>query len=101
MRTRHALAGGKQASMVTLFYEDAALTESGTLAQEKKLQFKALEKNPSQALLEQVKLCSTMVSAVRVQVGTHHSDPRLINVAGAELPMRDLSDGCRSGVCLS
>ena len=87
--------------MVTLFYEDAALSESEMWLKE--LQFKALEKNAAaKALLEQVKTLlndGLLPHGFRLEHIT--SDHVFVNVGGElELPMRDLSDGCRSAYAL-
>jgi len=99
--TRHALAGGKEASMATLFYEDAALTESELWLKE--LQFKALEKKPeAKALLEQVKsLLNDGLLPHGIRLERITSDHVFVKVGGKlELPIRDLSDGCRGAYAL-
>jgi energy-coupling factor transporter ATP-binding protein EcfA2 len=103
--TRHALAGGKEAAFVTLFFEDAALSESEVWLKE--LQFKALEdpKSDAKQLVGQItsflndgllpnQFLVTRVTSEHVFVRKQMDDE--LPVTGLELPMRDLSDGCRS-----
>jgi predicted ATPase len=102
--TRHALAGGKEAAFVTLFFEDAALSESELWLKE--LQFKALEKNTDAGILvEQIKdflndgllphqFALTKITSEHVFVQKQWNGE--LPTSGIELPMRDLSDGCRS-----
>ena len=102
--TRHALAGGKEAAFVTLFFEDAALSESELWLKE--LQFKALEKNlAAEILVDQIKaflndgllphqFALTKITSEHVFVQKQWDGE--LPTSGIELPMRDLSDGCRS-----
>ena len=95
--TRHALAGGKEASLVTLFYEDAALSESEVWLKE--LQFKELERDPrAKALLAQIKaFLNDGLLPHGFELAKITSDHVFVRSGkNLELPMRDLSDGCRS-----
>ncbi|MCX6904067.1 MAG: AAA family ATPase [Verrucomicrobia bacterium] len=95
--TRHALAGGKEASLVTLFYEDAALSESEVWLKE--LQFKELERDPkAKVLLAQIKAFLNDGLLPRgFELERITSDHVYVRSGKSlELPMRDLSDGCRS-----
>ena len=101
---RYALAGGKLSSCVTLFREDAALSESETwlkLEHARTLEQKNQGQAPS-SLVQQVQeflndgllpegFCIDRVSVDNVYMKTPN---------GGELPMRDLSDGCRSAFAL-
>ena len=95
--TRHALAGGKEASLVTLFYEDAALSESEVWLKE--LQFKELERDPrAKAILAQIKaFLNDGLLPHGFELAKITSDHVFVRSGkNLELPMRDLSDGCRS-----
>lgn len=101
---RYALGRGKLGSCVTLFREDAALSESETwLKQEYARSLEQLNQNRSiSPLVSDVKnflndgllpdgFCIAKVSVDNVYMTTPN---------GGELPMRDLSDGCRSAFAL-
>jgi hypothetical protein len=101
---RYALGGGKLTSCVTLFREDAALSESETwLKQEhaRALEQESQGKQPT-GIVEEVKkflndgLLPNGFQIARVSVdNVYMKTPN-----GGELPMRDLSDGCRSAFAL-
>jgi hypothetical protein len=98
---RHAMAGGKEASLVTLFYEDAALSESEVWLKE--LQFKELEGDKEAgALLAQIKaFLDDRLLPHGFRLHRITSDHVYVTSGnGLELPMRDLSDGCRSAYAL-
>jgi hypothetical protein len=101
---RYALGKGKLASCVTLFREDAALSESETwLKQEhaRALEDRSENRSPSplvddvQAFLNDGLLPEgfriTRITVDHVYMTTPN---------GGELPLRDLSDGCRSAYAL-
>jgi hypothetical protein len=97
---RYAATGGILGRMVTLFREDAALTESEEWL--KKLHSRVLENGDSdpfgyKQLLEEVKAflsAGLLPNGLRIsKITVDHV--MLTNEAGMELPMRDLSDGCR------
>lgn len=101
---RFALAAGKLSSCVTLFREDAALSESEVWL--KREHARALEqkdqKRPPSRLVDDVQdflnagLLPAGFSISRVTVDhVYMSTPN-----GGELPLRDLSDGCRSAYAL-
>ncbi len=101
---RYALGKGKLASCVTLFREDAALTESETwLKQEhaRMLEQISQERLPS-SLVEDVqaflndRLLAEGFQITRITVD--HVYMKTPN--GGDLPLRDLSDGCRSAYAL-
>lgn len=101
---RYSLAQGKVSSCVTLFREDAALTESDTwLKQEhaRALEQRQLNRLPVR-LVENVQaflndgLLPDGFQISRITVDhVYMSTPN-----GGELPLRDLSDGCRSTYAL-
>lgn len=101
---RYALGAGKLASCVTLFREDAALSESETwLKQEhaRSLEQQNQGRSPS-SLVDQVRaflndgLLPSGFFIARVSVDhVYMATPN-----GGELPMRDLSDGCRGAFAL-
>ena len=101
---RYALGSGKLASCVTLFREDAALSESETWLKQEYA--RALEQRSEQrqasTIVEQLQAFLNdgllpkgfgidKISVDQVYVTTPN---------GGELPMRDLSDGCRSTFAL-
>jgi hypothetical protein len=101
---RYSLARGNLASCVTLFREDAALSESETwLKQEysRSLQQKD-QKQPISPLVGHVQdllnegLLPDGFKITRVTV----DDVFMSTPNGGELPLRDLSDGCRSTYAL-
>ena len=101
---RYALGRGKLGSCVTLFREDAALSESETwLKQEyaRALEQKSQERVPS-PLVEEVQAFlndGLLPDGFRIaKVSVDHVYMTTPN--GGELPMRDLSDGCRSAFAL-
>ncbi len=97
---RYALARGKLASCVTLFREDAALSESETWL--KQQYARTLEQishsQPASSMVDQVMeflndgLLPSGFRLTRVSV----DDVYMETPNGGELPLRDLSDGCRS-----
>lgn len=101
---RYTLGQGKLASCVTLFREDAALSESETWLKQEHA--RALEQK------DQGKDASELVERVRefLNDGLMPQGFRVTRVTvdqvfmetpnGGELPMRDLSDGCRSAYAL-
>jgi predicted ATP-binding protein involved in virulence len=101
---RYALGKGKLASCVTLFREDAALSESETwlkqeharaLEQENEGRVSSpLVSNAQQFLNDG--LLPTGFSISRITVDHVY----MLTPNGAELPLRDLSDGCRSAYAL-
>lgn len=101
---RYALGRGKLASCVTLFREDAALSESETwLKQEyaRALEQRSQER-PVSPLVEQVQ---DFLNDGLLPDGFHISKVSVDHVYmttpnGGDLPMRDLSDGCRSAFAL-
>jgi predicted ATPase len=101
---RYALGKGKLASCVTLFREDAALSESETwIKQEhaRALEQRTQQRTPSR-LTEDVQaflndgLLPEGFTITRITVD--HVYMQTPN--GGELPLRDLSDGCRSAYAL-
>jgi energy-coupling factor transporter ATP-binding protein EcfA2 len=101
---RDALGSGKRASCVTLFREDAALSESETwIKQEyaRELEQKSQGRIPS-TLVEQVQTFlndGLLPKGFRIaKVSVDHVYMTTPN--GGDLPMRDLSDGCRSAFAL-
>jgi len=106
---RYALGKGKLASCVTLFREDAALSESETWLKQEHA--RALEER-SQHQFQSTLLPSTLVEDVQqflndglLPEGFHISRITVDHVYmttpnGGELPLRDLSDGCRSAYAL-
>jgi len=101
---RYALGHGKLACCVTLFREDAALSESEIwLRQEhaRALEQRSQER-PESNLVEQVQellndgLLPEGFKISRVSV----DDVSVSTPNGGDLPMRDLSDGCRSAFAL-
>ena len=101
---RYALAKGKLSSCVTLFREDAALSESETwLKQEHARSLEdASQGRPASTLVENVQgflndgflpdgFRITRITVDHVFMATPN---------GGDLPMRDLSDGCRSAYAL-
>lgn len=101
---RYALGRGKLASCVTLFREDAALSESETwLKQEfaRTLEQKS-ENRTASPIVEQVQaflndgLLPEGFRIAKVSVDQVY----MTTPNGGELPMRDLSDGCRSAFAL-
>lgn len=101
---RYALGSGKLASCVTLFREDAALSESETwLKQEHARSLEQQNQNrPTSNLVENVQqflnngLLPNGVRISRITVDQVYME----TPNGGELPMRDLSDGCRSAFAL-
>ena len=97
---RYSVSGGVVSHMVTLFREDAALSESEEWL--KKLYSRVLEKNSETSehhiLLDGVKsFLNTGLLPHNLQISKVTVDHVLLeNTEGLELPMRDLSDGCRS-----
>ena len=101
---RYALGKGNLASCVTLFREDAALSESETWLKQEHA--RALEER------SQHQLPSTLVEEVRgflndgllpegFQISRITVDHVYMTTPnGGELPLRDLSDGCRSAYAL-
>ena len=101
---RYALGKGKLASCVTLFREDAALTESETWLKQEHA--RTLEQT------SQFQLPSTIVEDVKAFLNdgllpsgfqiTRITDDHVYMTTpnGGELPLRDLSDGCRSAYAL-
>jgi energy-coupling factor transporter ATP-binding protein EcfA2 len=101
---RYALGRGNLGSCVTLFREDAALSESETwIKQEyaRALEQQSQERTPS-ALVEQVQTFlndGLLPKGFRIaKVSVDHVYMTTPN--GGDLPMRDLSDGCRSAFAL-
>jgi hypothetical protein len=101
---RDALGKGKLASCVTLFREDAALSESETwLKQEhSRLLEQITQGRPQSSLVENVK---TFLNDGLLPEGFQISQISVDQVCmttpnGGELPLRDLSDGCRSAYAL-
>jgi predicted ATPase len=101
---RYALGKGKLASCVTLFREDAALSESETwLKQEhaRSLEEITEHREPS-PLVDYVKeflndsLLPYGFNITRITVDHVY----MTTPTGGELPLRDLSDGCRSAYAL-
>lgn len=101
---RYALGKGKLASCVTLFREDAALSESETwLKQEHSRGLEQVAQGrPASALVESVKTFlndGLLPSGFQIsQVSVDHVFMTTPN--GGVLPLRDLSDGCRSAYAL-
>jgi energy-coupling factor transporter ATP-binding protein EcfA2 len=101
---RYSLARGNLGSCVTLFREDAALSESETwLKQEYSRSLQQKDQNqPVSPLVENVKtllnegLLPDGFKITRVTV----DDVFMSTPNGVELPLRDLSDGCRSTYAL-
>src|ERR1700722_10479693 len=101
---RYALGRGKLASCVTLFREDAALSESETwLKQEHARALEQIsQEGVTSPLIDQVKeflnagLLPSGLRIARVTV----DDVYMTTPIGGALPMRDLSDGCRSAFAL-
>lgn len=97
---RHAVGGGVVSRMVTLFREDAALTESEEWL--KKLHSRVLEQNGTAS--GHGDLLNGVISFLNVGLLPHEMKISKVTVDhiilksldGLELPMRDLSDGCRS-----
>jgi hypothetical protein len=101
---RYALGRGKLASCVTLFREDAALSESETWIKQEYA--RALEQQsqdrPASPL---VKLVQDFLNNDLLPDGFRISKVSVDHVYmttpnGGDLPMRDLSDGCRSAFAL-
>jgi len=101
---RYALAPGKVSSCVTLFREDAALSESETwLRQAHARELEAATRpGPRSGFVERVVqflntgLLPDGLTITRVTV----DDVLVEGPTGGPLPMRDLSDGCRSAFAL-
>lgn len=98
---RDAVRGGRISDFVSLFREDAALSESEEWL--KALQFKALEKDEvSKSFLKSILEFlndgflpgGSRIDEVSSE-GVTVVDPR-----GVRIPMRDMSDGCRSAYAL-
>jgi energy-coupling factor transporter ATP-binding protein EcfA2 len=100
--TRYAVAGGHVGAFVTLFREDAALSESEEWL--KKLRFRELSSEDSKgdSFLENIKLFlndGLLPGSFRVtDVTPEHVfvEGKMADGKSMRLPMRDLSDGCRS-----
>jgi len=102
---RYALGKGKLASCVTLFREDAALTESETWLKQEHARM-------LEAQASQLQLPSRLVQDVQAflndgllpdgfqitRISVDHVYMKTPN--GGDLPLRDLSDGCRSAYAL-
>ena len=101
---RYALGRGKLASCVTLFREDAALSESETWLKQEFA--RALEqKSENRAVSPIVEQVQTFLNAGLLPEGFRIAKVSVDHVYmttpnGGELPMRDLSDGCRSAFAL-
>jgi hypothetical protein len=101
---RYALGRGKLASCVTLFREDAALSESETWLKQEYA--RSLEqRNQQRPVTELVDQVTSLLNDGLLPPGFHISRVSVDHVYmatpnGGELPMRDLSDGCRSAFAL-
>ena len=101
---RYALGQGKLGSCVTLFREDAALSESETwLKQEhaRALEKKSENKNPSSLVEDVQAFLNDGLLPNGFQISRITVDHVFMTTPnGGELPLRDLSDGCRSAYAL-
>jgi predicted ATPase len=101
---RYALGGGKLTSCVTLFREDAALSESETWLKQERA--RALEQSnqgtqPSKIVEDVQKFLNDGLLPQGFQIERISVDQVYMTTPnGGELPMRDLSDGCRSAFAL-
>lgn len=101
---RYALGKGKLATCVTLFREDAALSESETWLKQEHA--RSLEKREqSQQPTNLVELAQTLLNDGLLPQGFQITRITVDHVYmstphGGELPLRDLSDGCRSAYAL-
>lgn len=108
--TRYAVAGGHVSAFVTLFREDAALSESEEWL--KRLRFRQLsesrlsETNGAEDLVDDVKrflndgLLPASFQVTDVTPEHVFVEGKTAEGESVRLPMRDLSDGCRSAYAL-
>ncbi|MBI4659178.1 MAG: AAA family ATPase [Verrucomicrobia bacterium] len=108
--TRYAVAGGHVSAFVTLFREDAALSESEEWL--KKLRFRQLsesrlaENSGTEGLVDDVKrflndgLLPASFQVTDVTPEHVYVEGNTAEGERVRLPMRDLSDGCRSAYAL-
>lgn len=101
---RYALGKGKLASCVTLFREDAALSESETwLKQEhaRALEEKSQHQLPTTLVEDVQQFLNNGLLPEGFQISRITVDHVYMTTPnGGELPLRDLSDGCRSAYAL-
>lgn len=101
---RYALGRGKLAGCVTLFREDAALSESETwLKQEyaRTLEQQSQDRPPSPLVQQVEDLLNDGLLPDEFRIARISVDHVFMATPnGGELPMRDLSDGCRSAFAL-
>ncbi len=101
---RYALGKGKLSSCVTLFREDAALSESETwLKQEhaRALEQKSRDQTPSNLVVDVQTFLNDGLLPDGFKIARITVDQVYMTTPnGGELPLRDLSDGCRSTYAL-
>ena len=96
---RYSVSGGAVSRFVTLFREDAALSESEEWL--RKMYARTLEPSTSPILLGCLRSIQTLMGEELLPQGMQISRISVDYVwvkdrRGVELPMRDISDGCRS-----
>jgi hypothetical protein len=102
---RYALGGGKVASCVTLFREDAALSESDLWLRQQYVRAALQRKNADQPASDLVADVTDFLNSGLLPQGfrisrTTEDDVFMETPNGGELPLRDISGGCRSAYAL-